>query len=146
MRPLPLLTLMLGVSAAYATAAEADKTTRVEGTIVVPAEVAAFDGRLADIRLYKIHPMIADKSADLVEQVQLKDYAHTRGKETRTAFVIGAKGTLEPQMKYYITLFLLRDGKRTHMGKDARGKFLCTVLTHGQPREVTLIVREVRRR
>ena len=45
-------------------------------------------------------------------------------------------------MKYYITLFILKDGKRTHMG-GVPDKFLCTVLTQGEPNKVTLNVKPV---
>jgi hypothetical protein len=138
--------LALSVCLWAAAGEKEDKSTRVGGTFVIPAKVGSFAGHLVDIRLYKFHPLLADKAADLVDQVKLEDFAHTEGKETREAFVIGAKGTLEPKMKYYVTLFILKDGKRTHMGKDARGTFLSTVLTHGQPRKITLNVREVGRR
>ena len=45
-------------------------------------------------------------------------------------------------MKYYITLFILKDGKRTHMG-GVPDKFLCTVLTQGEPNKVTLNIKQV---
>jgi hypothetical protein len=50
---------------------------------------------------------------------------------------------LEREMKYYLTLFLLKDGERTHMG-EVPGKFLCTVLTQGEPKRVRLKAKEVR--
>jgi hypothetical protein len=44
-------------------------------------------------------------------------------------------------MKYYLTLFILKDGERTHMG-EVTGEFLCTVLTQGEPNNVTLTVKQ----
>jgi len=122
---------------------EAQDTAKVTGTFLVPKERASFEGRVVEIRLYKIHPLLADKAADLVEKVEIKDFAHTKGTEIKKEFVIGAKATLEKEMKYYLTLFILKDGERTHMG-EVPGKFLCTVLTQGEPNNVTLKVKQVR--
>lgn len=121
-----------------------EKTTRVEGTLVVAGKLGSFAGRVVEIRLYEFDPFLADVAATLIEKLALKDYGHTQGTETRTPFVIGAKGTLKERMKYYVTLFVLRDGKRTHMGEPAHRKGLCTVLTGGQPRTITMTVRPVR--
>jgi len=43
----------------------------------------------------------------------------------------------------HATLFILKNGKRTHMG-EVPGNFLCTVLTNGEPNKVTLNVKAVR--
>ena len=121
----------------------AGETSKVTGTFVIPGEVASFEGRVVEILLFKIHPQLADKGADLVEKVEIKDFAHKQGTETKQEFVIGTKAKLEKELKYYITLFILKDGERTHMGAVA-GKFLCTVLTQGEPNNVTLTVTQVR--
>jgi hypothetical protein len=123
---------------------EAQDTARVTGTFLLPKELDSFDGRVVEIRLYKIHLMIADKAADLVEKVEIKDFAHTKGTETKKAFVVGAKAKLEKDMKYYLTLFILNDGQRTHMGEVSPGAEPPKVLTQGHPNKVTLTVRQVR--
>jgi hypothetical protein len=120
------------------------KSTRVEGTVVVPKEVPSFGKRLVEIRLYRYDPRIADKAADLVEKVELKGFDHTAGKETKKNFVIGAKGALEPGMNYYLTLFLLEGGRRTHIGECQHARGLCKVLTGGNPSKVVLKVRPVK--
>jgi len=120
-----------------------DKTAKVTGTFTVPKELDSIQAQVVEIRLYKIHPMIADKSADLVELVEFKDFAHAKGTETKKEFVIGAKAKLDPEMKYYLTLFILKDGRRTHMGQ-VPGKFLITVLTQGNPDTVAITVKKVR--
>src|SRR5262249_2920699 len=135
----PALLLPLAV----ATAGE-QKSTRVEGTVVVPKEVGTFAKRVVEIRLYKYDPGIADRAADLVEKVELKDFAHTAGKETKKGFVVGAKGVIEPRMKYYLTLFILEGGRRTHIGECAPEKGPCKVLTDGNPSKVVLKVRAVK--
>jgi hypothetical protein len=119
-------------------------STRVQGTFVIPKEVASFEGRRVEIRLYKYDSRLADRPADLVEKVELKDFSHTTGKETRKEFVIGAQGELDSRMAYYVTLFILDGDKRTHMGRcvhDKKG--IGSVLTHGQPNAITLEVSEI---
>ena len=122
---------------------ESPDTAKVTGTLIVPKDLASFEDRVVELRLYKIHPLLADKAADLVEKLEIKDFSHTKGMETKKEFVIGAKAKLKKDMKYYLTLFILQDGERTHMG-EVPGKFLCTVLTQGEPNNVTLTVRQVR--
>jgi hypothetical protein len=128
-----------------APAEEKKETARVEGTVIIPKEVASFEGRVLEIRLYKHDPRIADMPADLVEKIEIKDFAHSRGKETTKEFVIGAKDNLEPKLGYYVTLFILEQGQRTHIGECADGKGPCKVLTQGQPNKVSLTVREVKK-
>jgi hypothetical protein len=98
-----------------------------------------------EIRLDQHDPRIADQPADLVEKVEIKDFAHTQGKETTKEFVIGAKDNLEPKLGYYGTLFILEQGQRTHVGECADGKGLCKVLTQRQPNKVSLTGREVKK-
>jgi D-amino peptidase len=139
--------LLLGKATPSATSKdekEAQDTAKVTGTFLLPKELDSFDGRVVEIRLYKIHLMIADKAADLVEKVEIKDFAHTKGTETKKAFVVGAKAKLEKDMKYYLTLFILNDGQRTHMGEVSPGAEPPKVLTQGHPNKVTLTVRQVR--
>jgi hypothetical protein len=120
------------------------KSTRVEGVMLLPKEVASFDKRVVEIRLYKYDRRLADTAADLVEKIEFKDFAHLQGKETKKGFVIGAKGTLEPSMGYYLTLFILENGKRTHIGECEHVKGLCKVLTDGGPAKVSFKVRPVK--
>lgn len=131
------------LSAPAAEEQAAQDTAKVTGTFVVPKDVASFDRRVVEIHLFKIHPLLADKAAEVVEKLEIKDFSHTKGTETKKEFVVGAKAQLEKDMKYYLTLFFLKDGQRTHMGQ-VPGKFLCTVLTQGEPCSVTLQVRPVR--
>jgi hypothetical protein len=122
-----------------------DKTTKVEGAFVIPKEVSSFEGRLVEIRLYKHDPRIAGKAAELIEKVEIKDFAHVEGKETKKEFTIGSKGKLEPKMGYYVTFFILEKERRTHIGEcEHRPKDLCKVLTNGEPNKIGLKVREVK--
>src|SRR5262245_14275877 len=107
MRPSIWLSLTILLLLGPSVRADDKDATRVEGTFTVPKEVASFQGRVVEIRLYKYDPRIADQAADLVEKVEIKDFAHTQGQEKKKDFVIGANGKREPQRSYYLTLFLL---------------------------------------
>jgi len=126
-------------------------STEVAGTMLIPADVPSIEGATVDIRLYEYHPMIADKSAKLLDQVQIKNFAHTKGKETKTAFSIGQKPDrkVNEKMSYYVTLFIHSGDPaktpRSHIGRPADGKFLGKVLTGGNPREIVMKVSPVRR-
>ncbi|MFM8271794.1 MAG: hypothetical protein ACKODX_05610 [Gemmata sp.] len=122
-------------------------TTRVTGTVIVPKEVPSFDNRVVELRLYSVDKNIADKGADLVERVELKEFSHTTGKETRTEFAIGAAGKLDPKNRYYITAFVLNKDARTHIGTaDHVKEPFNKVLTDGNPREVTIRFKEIGKR
>ncbi len=121
----------------------ADDTARVTGTLVLPAELDSFARRRLELRLYKIHPLLADAPADLVDLVEVEDFSHEQGKETKKAFEIGGQAALEPDKSYYLTCFVLDGTARTHIGETAE-KGLCNVLTQGNPREVSLTARAVR--
>jgi hypothetical protein len=121
-----------------------DKTTKVTGTVIVPKDVASFDGRVLELRLYTIEKNVADKPADLIEKVEIKGFTHVEGKETKKTFTIGAKGELQPGHRYYITAFVLKKDERTHIGQADHVKFpLNKVLTDGNPREVTIRFKEI---
>jgi hypothetical protein len=120
-------------------------STRVEGTFIIPASLPAFANRVAEIRLYQTDPRVADRPATLGEMVTLPDVGHVAGSETSKPFVIGASGTLDPTATYYVTFFLLADGKRTHIGEGDHSKNnLCKVLTAGQPSSIVIRLREVK--
>lgn len=145
MRPI-LLTFLVVLIAHSVAAQDAPLTAKVEGVFVLPKDLASFEGRLVEVRLYKYDPRIAGKAADLVEKLDLKGFAHTQGNETKKEFVVGAKNTLEPKMGYYVTLFVLDGAKRTHIGECEHSKNnLCRVLTDKHPNKISMTLREVKK-
>jgi len=122
-----------------------DTSTKVTGTVVVPQDVASFDGRVAELRLYAYDARIAGKAADLVEKVEIKDFTHVTGKETKKEFTIGAKGELKENTKYYVTAFVLKGEERTHLGQaDHVKQPLNKVLTDNNPRTITIRFKEIK--
>jgi hypothetical protein len=120
-----------------------DKTTKVTGTFTVPKEQASFEKLTLEIRLYEYDPKLADKGAELVEKVEVKDFKHEKGKETVEKFEVGAKGMLKDGKAYYLTLYVLDGDTRVSRGDLDHDKGLGKVLTNGQPREVKATARQI---
>ena len=116
----------------------------VHGVLVIPKTVASFKEHSLEIKLWEYDPFLADAPAKLVDEFGVKKYNHKQGQVTKTSFSIGTK--LQPQQnrRYYITAFVLQSGKRTHIGEKDGKRWLCNVLTQGNPLTVNLIIRPVR--
>ena len=144
MKPL-FLAITLAVTFS-AVAAEKPDSAKVTGTVVTPKTVKDYAAFTLEVRLYEYHPFIADKPADLVAKLNLKNYGHKAGKETKTQFTIGEDGKIKPGMSYYLTCFVLdAKGKRYLMGEKDAKHGLCKVLTGGTPKKVNLVLRALRK-
>jgi hypothetical protein len=146
MRTLVLTLAVFTCGSAFASAEEPAKA-KLTGAVVIPKDVEGFDGQVLDVRLYKYDPRIADKAADLVDQLLVKDFSHATGKETKKEFVLGAEADLDPGKNYYVTCFVI-DGKgnRTHMGKcDHDKNGIGNVLTGGNPKAIAISVLPIKR-
>ena len=121
-------------------------SSKVTGTVVTAGSVKDYESLTLELRLYEYHPFIADKPADLVAKLNLKNYAHKAGKETKTNFTIGEDSKVKPGMSYYLTCFVIdANGKRYLMGEKGAKRGLCRVLTGGNPKKVNLILRDLRK-
>ena len=115
------------------------------GKVVIPANLASFDSRTLEVKLWQYDPLLADVSADLVDELMVRDYSHKFGTETNTRFALGKPDAVREDRAYYLTVFVTDNGKRTHMGEKDGERGLCKVLTQGNPDSVEMIVREVGR-
>ena len=141
----PLALAFMLTAPASADDPKPDTSTKVTGTVVVPKEVASFDNRVVELRLYALDSKSAGKTADLVEKVEIKDFTHVTGKETKKEFTIGAKGELKENTKYYVTAFILKGEERTHLGQaDHVKQPLNKVITDNNPREITIRFKELK--
>ena len=121
-------------------------SSKVTGTVVTAGSVKDYAGLTLELRLYEYHPFIADKPADLVAKLNLKNYAHKADKETKTTFTIGEDSKVKPGMSYYLTCFVIdAKGKRYLMGEKDAKRGLCKVLTGGNPKKVNLVLRDLRK-
>ena len=118
--------------------------TGVRGVVQIPDKVSSFDKHQLEIKLWEYDPFLADAAAKLVDEIRLKEYRHQAGEPTKTSFQVGAELKPQPNRRYYITVFILQDGKRTHIGEKDGKSGLCKVLSEGQPTQVNMIIRPVR--
>ena len=91
------------------------ESTTVNVTVQGESETTHFNQEILKIKLYKYNPMIAGKSATLVEEItkKLDDKYPSIIYKTK----IGTKAYRDPQSKYYITVYVVnKEGKRTHYG------------------------------
>jgi hypothetical protein len=120
--------------------------SKVTGEVVLPAGLASFEKVRLEVTLWEYDPRLADASATRFDEVVVNDYAHTKGKDTRTAFTLGEKvngGKTNAGKAYYLTVFVTQRGRRTHIGEKDGKPGLCMVLTNGSPNEVKLTLRAV---
>jgi hypothetical protein len=122
-----------------------DQKAALTGTVVVPSKSASFEGRTLEVKLWQYDPFLADVSADLLDELIVRDYSHKSGTETNTRFELGKPNAVREDRAYYLTVFVTDDGKRTHMGEKDGKRGLCKVLNRGNPASVKMIVREVGR-
>lgn len=120
------------------------ESTGVQGVVQIPSTVASFDKHQLEIKLWEYDPFLADAAAKLVDELRLKPFRHTNGKTTKTSFQVGTQLTPQANRRYYITVFILQDGKRTHIGERDGKSGLCKVLADGKPSTVNMVIRSVR--
>lgn len=118
-------------------------TTRVSGNVIIPAEAPSFVDSQLEIRLYKYDPYLVDVSAQLIDLFKEQNYSHSQGHVTKTTFELGTQESLEPDMNYYITVFVLENDIRTHIGEKNGKQGLFTVLSPDSPRTYIAKIRQV---
>jgi hypothetical protein len=138
---------VIAIFCAAATTSAADPiSSKVKGSVVVPAELASFEKLRLEIQLWEYDPRLADVKASLFDELVVKDYAHKNGKETRTVFSLGEKvngGKTNAGKAYYLTVFVTQGDQRTHIGEKDGKPGMTKVLTDGNPNDVTLALRAI---
>ena len=143
---IPLALTLAFVAACGRADDKPDDSTKVTGTITVPKDVKAFSKLVLEVRLYEYDPRIADKAADLVDILIVKDFTHIEGKENVEKIELGAKAKIAAGKSYYVTVFVLDGDTRTHMADldHAKGN-LGKVLTNGAPSEIKGTLRSLKK-
>ena len=119
------------------------KRAALTGTVVIPASIVSFDGRTLEVKWWQYDPFLADVSADLFDEWIIEDYSHETGTDTRTEFERGKPNALREDQAYSLRVFIIDNGKRTHIGERNGKRRLCKVLNRGNPSSVEMIVRKV---
>lgn len=141
-----ILACVFVIAAAFPVFGANDESAKITGTIAAPKALKSFDKLVLEVRLYEYDPRIADKAADLVDKLEVKDFSHVEGKETTETIELGTKAKIKPGMSYYLTVFVLDGKDRTHIGDLAHAPDgFAKVLTNGEPRAIRGTLRPVKK-
>lgn len=119
------------------------RSAHVAVGITAPVALAGFDERQLEVRLYAHEPLLADAPATLVD-LWRGPFSHRGGEPTTLWVDLGDAAPLEPRLRYYVTVFLLKDGNRTHIGEQQGRSGPIDVLTDGHPARIEALFRPVR--
>lgn len=137
------LLLVCGCLAASAAVSAPPRPSAVSIIVQAPAGLASIVGQRLDARLYRFDPRLADAPATLVDSITVP-FAHRTGAATNTELTLSSHNGTAPGMGYYVTVFVLADGKRTHIGERNGEPGLMRVLDDGHPNDLHVILRPVR--
>ncbi|MEW4561849.1 hypothetical protein AB1K70_04945 [Bremerella sp. JC770] len=115
----------------------------VNGTITIPGSTSMEDGQTIEIKFFEFDPRLADASADLIDEAVLTNIQHETGKTTEIPFAVGKDYEVKKDRRYYITVFVLQDKTRTHIGEIDGKRGLNKVLENGDRAPIDVILREV---
>ncbi|HEY2840038.1 MAG TPA: hypothetical protein VGJ26_12865 [Pirellulales bacterium] len=115
----------------------------VQGALIAPDKLPSFADQKLQIQLWETDPKVADAKAKLIEEFSLEKITHKQGTASEIPFTIGGKLDPNPDRRYYITAFVLKDGQRTHIGEAAEKAGPTYVLTDGKPATVKLTLRAI---
>lgn len=90
----------------------------ISGKLTIRSEEESFARATAWIRVWEYDPFLADAAAKQFGEARVADINHDNGTETEIPFSIGDAENISPERKYYITVFIYRDGKVGQVGKE----------------------------
>ncbi len=113
----------------------------LQGTIKIPAASTLQEGQTVEIKFFEFDPMLADVSADLLDEKVLMNIQHETGVATEIPFTIGEAIEVDESRRYYITVFGMHGETRTHIGQTEGERGLNVVLENGDRSPVHVILR-----
>ncbi|MCG6940332.1 MAG: hypothetical protein LJE69_03665 [Thiohalocapsa sp.] len=126
-----------------AVAAEpAPHTAAVTLDVTAPAALPDIHLHDLEVRLYSYEPFVADMPATLMDMASVP-FDHITGAAETTSITLGEDAALAQRLQYYVTVFVLHDGARTHIGERDGRPGLMHVLTDGHPAQLDVILRPV---
>ncbi|MEW4455752.1 hypothetical protein AB1L30_24000 [Bremerella sp. JC817] len=119
-------------------------TSAVHGKIVIGKDLPGFERQALEIKLFEYDPLLADVSADLIDEVVIDDFSHAAGKEKSVPFGLGKDFQPRKDREYYITVFVVAGANRTHVGELSRESRINKVRPGKGSGEVVVTLRQVR--
>ena len=140
-----LLSAALNLASALAT--EPADSSELTATLIIPQDVPSFAGLTLRVMLFEFDPFLADAPANKFDELEVQDFAHRTGTETKKTFFLGEKvngGKIRADRRYYlVTEIVDAAGKRTHYGDCTHRKGLCSVLSGDSPKKVEVKLRKL---
>jgi hypothetical protein len=142
--PRAALCLVLLIGLSTVSTAVGQQTGTVIVTVQIPAKLDSFEDRALEVQLFEADSRAADKPSWQIEKY-FQPIRHKTGKNTTQIISLGAKAAINPELRYYVTTFVLdAAGQRTHIAERDGKTGLCYVLTDGNPAKVVMIARDAR--
>lgn len=85
--------------------------TAISGSLTINSDEESFANATAWVRVWEYDPLLADAAAKQFAESRIDDIVHETGKATEIPFSIGGEDQLNAAKKYYLTVFVYRDGK-----------------------------------
>ena len=83
----------------------------ISGELTINADEESFDGATAWVRVWEYDPRLADAAAQQFAESKVENIEHQNGTATDIPFSLGNAENINTDRKYYITVFIYRDGK-----------------------------------
>ena len=83
----------------------------ISGALTINADEESFANATAWVRVWEYDPFLADAAAKQFAESRISDIEHETGKATQIPFSIGGADQINAGKKYYVTVFVYRDGK-----------------------------------
>lgn len=94
------------------------KEFAISGKLTINSNEEAFARATAWVRVWEYDPFLADDAAKQFADARIVDIEHQNGTETEIPFSIGNVEDINPGKKYYLTVFIYRDGKVGETDKE----------------------------
>lgn len=136
-----ILCLLIVFPPTYAAEDKMNDSEKVEGVLSIAKGLASFSDSRIELILYRYRSNTRDRKAEAVGTLTLLEFTHQQGQEDEKNFIIGKDSPRDPASSYYLSVYVVKDGTRTHIGKCATSPDKqCTVLDGKHPGKVQIII------
>lgn len=99
----------------------APDSARVDGLFVIPADHADIQGMTVKVILYEYDPFLADAGADKLDELDMPNVVHKKGKATSLKFTVGKDKKIRGDRKYYLSVRGYRGKEYVYYGTPSQG-------------------------
>lgn len=124
------------------------KPKGVSVSIVLPKPNLDMKDNVLEAKLWEYDPRLPDETATVIDEVSEASFGteflfQKVAHPTETTFSLGCRFKPREDRGYYLTVFVLKDGKRTHVAESTDKRATCHVLTMGEPKSAKFVLKPV---